>query len=72
MMKSSSSIPRVGCSLDTVQDFLIKLGIKPGMHLWEIEQSRQKLGTFLEKKVLISNRCISGYAQLDQKILDGL
>ena len=23
-------------SLDTVQDFLIKLGIKPHMHLWEI------------------------------------
>ena len=22
--------------VDTVQDFLIKLGIKPGMHLWEI------------------------------------
>ena len=43
--------------LDTVQDFLIKLGIKPFMHLWEItyqnyEQSRQKLGTFLENKVL--------------------
>ena len=54
--------------LDTVQDFLIKLGIKPRMHLQEMsifstkschrqtfqnyEQSRQKLGTFLEKKVL--------------------
>ena len=23
-------------SLDTVQDFFIKLGIKPGMHLWKI------------------------------------
>ena len=36
MMKSSSSIPRVGCSLDTVQDFWIKLAIKLRMHLWEI------------------------------------
>ena len=50
------------------QDFFIKLGIKPRMHLLEIgifftlsrnrqtyqnyEQSRQKLGTFLENKVL--------------------
>ena len=53
--------------LDTVQDFLIKLGIKPRMHPLEIlrhfftischhqtyqkyEQSRQKLGTILEKQ----------------------
>ena len=27
--------------LDTVQDFLIKLGIKPGMHLWEIKNFPQ-------------------------------
>ena len=56
-------------NLVTVTDFLIKLGIKPCMHLLEIgkhfftkwchcqtyqnyEQSRQKLGTFLENKVL--------------------
>ena len=26
-----------GSSQDTVQDFLIKLGIKPCMHLWEIK-----------------------------------
>ena len=54
-------------NLDTVQDSLIKLGIKPHMHLWEIsnfftkacycqtcqtyEQSLKKLGTFLENKV---------------------
>ena len=56
-----------GSRLDTVTDFLIKLGIKPCMHLLEIgifslndviargtnyEQSQQKLGTFLENKVL--------------------
>ena len=28
-----------GAELDTVQDFLIKLGIKPRMHLWEISIS---------------------------------
>ena len=54
-----------GSIIDTVQDFLIKLGIKPRMHLWEksiftkqchhqtyqnYEQSQQKLGTFLENK----------------------
>ena len=49
-------------TVESVQDFLIKLGIKPRMHLWEIsifcqtyqnyEQSRQKLGIFLENKVL--------------------
>ena len=52
--------------VETIQDFLIKLGIKPLMHLLEIhisslnddtsdlpnEQSRQKLGTFVENKVL--------------------
>ena len=54
--------------VDTVQDFLIKLGIKPPMHLLEVlhfftksrhrqtyqnyEQSQQKLGTVLENKVL--------------------
>ena len=26
----------VGCRLETVQNFLIKLGIKPRMHIWEI------------------------------------
>ena len=49
----------------TVQDFLIKLGIKPRMHILEIckhfftlschqnyEQSQQKLGPILETKVL--------------------
>ena len=49
--------------LDTVQDFLNELGMKPFMHLVEIsifslnrqtyqnyEQNRQKLGTFLEKQ----------------------
>ena len=56
------------CTIDTIQDFLCKLGMKPHMHLLEIsilslkkchhqthqnyEQSRQKLGTFLENKVL--------------------
>ena len=55
--------------VDTVQDFLIKLGIKPSMHAsmennffftkychrktyQNYEQSQQKLGTFLENKVL--------------------
>ena len=54
--------------VDTVQDFLIKLGIKPRMNLLEMaifftischrqtnqnyEQSWQKLGTFLVNKVL--------------------
>ena len=42
--------------LESVQDFLIKLGIKPLIHLLEIleknyEQSRQKMGTFLVNKV---------------------
>ena len=53
------------CTVETIQDFLIKLDIKPLMHLLEIsifslnnvivqpnhEQSRQKLGTFLGNKV---------------------
>ena len=52
--------------VDIVQDFLIKLGIKPCMHLVEIsifslktrqtyqnyEQIRKKLGIFLENKAL--------------------
>ena len=52
--------------IETLQDFLIKLGIKPLMHLLEISifslnnvivrltkiMNRQKLGTFLGYKVL--------------------
>ena len=54
-------------SLNTVQDFLIKLGIKPPMNLLErsifsldnfpvrpthiMNRANKKLGTFLEKKV---------------------
>ena len=55
-------------TVDTVQDFFIKLGIKPRMHLWEksivalnnvivrptkiMNRADKKLGTFLENKVL--------------------
>jgi hypothetical protein len=35
VVKLSSDLYEYFC-LDTVQDFLIKLGIKPRMHLWEI------------------------------------
>ena len=54
--------------IDTVQDYLVKLGIKPSMHLWEIsilslnnafvrptknhEQSRQKIGIFFRKQII--------------------
>ena len=55
----------IASKLDAVTDFLIKLGIKPIMHLLKIsvtitclrqtyqnyKLSRQKLCTFLEKKV---------------------
>ena len=67
-MQSNYYCPPQPSAVDTVQDFLIKLGIKPQMHLWKIsiffttwchrqtyqnyEQNRQKLGTFLENKVL--------------------
>ena len=57
------------CILESVQDFLIKLDMKPCMHLVEIsifftkychpqthqnyEQSRQKLGTFIKVDILV-------------------
>ena len=53
-----------GCGLETVQEFLRELSMKPHLHLVEkitliyqtyqnYEQSRQKLGTFLENKVFL-------------------
>ena len=57
--------PGFSYGLDTVQYFLIKLGIKPRLHLLEISiislyhvivrpTSRQKMGPFLENRVLQS------------------
>ena len=34
--KSSSVVRRDVWAIDTVQDCLVKLGIKPYMHLWEM------------------------------------
>ena len=62
-------------TLDTVQDFLSKLGIKPPMHLMEIffslnrvtvrptkilNRAVKKAGTFLEIKYL-KNQCIQKF-----------
>ena len=58
-----SANAKAAAALEFVQDFLIKLGIKPLMHLLEIgtfplktyqnyEQSQQKFGTISENEVL--------------------
>ena len=41
-------------ALDTVQDFLIKLGIKPRMHIWEI--SILSLNNVIIRPTKIMNR----------------
>ena len=54
-----------GCGLETVQEFLRELSMKPHLHLVEkitliyqtyqnYEQSRQKLGTFVEDEISVS------------------
>ena len=47
--------------LDTVQDFLIKLGIKPRMHLWEI--SILSLNNVIAKPTKIMNKADKNWAQ---------
>ena len=46
--------------LDTVQDFLIKLGIKPHMHLWEI--SIFSLNNVIVRPTKIMNRADKNWA----------
>ena len=46
---------------NTVQDFLIKLGIKPGMHLWEI--SIYILNSVIIRTTKIMNRADKNWAQ---------
>ena len=48
------------CTLDTVQDFLIKLGIKPRMHLWEI--SILSLNNVIVRPTKIMNRADKNWA----------
>ena len=47
-------------ALDTVQDFLIKLGIKPHMHLWEI--SILSLNNVIVRPTKIMNRADKNWA----------
>ena len=56
-------------TLDTVQDFLIKLGIKPHMHLWEIsrvsvqvEISILSLNNVIVRPTKIMNRADKNWA----------
>ena len=48
--------------LDTVQDFLIKLGIKPCMHLWEI--GIFSLNNVIVRPTKIMNRAIKNQEDL--------
>ena len=48
------------CKLDTVQDFLFKLGIKPRMHLWEI--SIFSLNNVIVRPTKIMNRADNNWA----------
>ena len=52
---------RCRATLDTVQDFLIKLGIKPRMHLWEI--SIFSLNNVIVRPTKIMNRTDKNWAQ---------
>ena len=47
-------------SLDTVKDFLIKLGIEPRMHLWEI--SILSLNNVIVRPTKIMNRADKNWA----------
>ena len=51
-----------GAELDTVQDFLIKLGIKPRMHIWEI--SILSLNNVIVRPAKIMNRPDKNWAHL--------
>ena len=51
---------RVASTVDTVQDFLIKLGIKPRMHLWEI--SILSLYNVIVRPTKIMNRADKNWA----------
>ena len=46
--------------VDTVQDFLIKLGIKPGMQLWEI--GILSLNNIIGRSTKIMNRADKNWA----------
>ena len=50
------------CSIDTVQDFLIKMGIKPRIHLWEI--SIFSLNNVIVRPTKIMNRPNKKWVQL--------
>ena len=52
------------CSLDTVQDFLIMLGIKPCMHLWEI--SIFSLNNVIVRPIKIMNRADKNWAHFQK------
>ena len=53
-------LPMYTQALDTVQDFLIKLGIKPHMHLWEI--SILSLNNVIVRPTKIMNRADKNWA----------
>ena len=48
--------------VDTVQDFLIKLGIKPQMHLWEISIS--SLNNVIVRPTKTMNRANKNWAHI--------
>ena len=51
-------------SLHTIQDFLIKLGIKPHMHLWEI--SIFSLNNVIVRPTKIMNRADKNWAHFEK------